>query len=163
MNLLIEPWLSHFHFHKKRNKRWLQQRILYWQDKARHENVWHENFHKRGKKFLKENSLSMGLCICALHLIPNISMKITKMIFLLTQFCCVCFQSSQAHGSALNLSRFYFFIKKTSTFFINSVLFRKNVLFLQKKPYFFKKNLSWSAWILFLRTNSVWGQFHGWL
>ena len=37
--VLIESRPSLPHFHKKRNKRWLQQRILYWQDKARHENV----------------------------------------------------------------------------------------------------------------------------
>ena len=52
--VLIESWPSNFHVHKKKNKRWLQQRILYWQDKARHENVWHENFHKRGKSFVKK-------------------------------------------------------------------------------------------------------------
>ena len=131
--VFIESWPSHFHFHKKRNKRWLQQRILYWQDKARHENVWHENFHKRGKKFSKENSLSMGFCIRALHLRPNISMKMIKITFLFfvgwPDFVVFAFNRLRPSGSALDLLRFYFLIKNINNFF----QFRKNVLFLQKK------------------------------
>ena len=83
----------------------------------------------------------MDFCIRALHLMPNISMKMIEMTFLLTQLCCVCFQSSQAHGSALNLSRFYFFIKNFNIFYQFCFVSQKCVVLTEKALLFQEKPL----------------------
>ena len=80
----------------------------------------------------------MGFCIRALHLMPNISMKMIKITFLFfvgwPDFVVFAFNRLRPSGSALDLLRFYFLIKNINNFF----QFRKNVLFLQKKPLLFQ-------------------------
>ena len=79
----------------------------------------------------------MGFCIRALHLMPNISMKMIKMTFL-PDFVVFAFNRLRPSGSALDLLRFYFLIKNINNFF----QFRKNVLFLQKKNPTFSRQTS---------------------
>ena len=86
----------------------------------------------------------MGFCIRALHLMPNISMKMIKITFLFfvgwPDFVVFAFNRLRPSGSALDLLRFYFLIKKTSKKFQLCFLsqkccsYRKKTLLFQDKP-----------------------------
>ena len=111
----------------------------------------------------------MGFCIRALHLMPNISMKMIKITFLFfvgwPDFVVFAFNRLRPSGSALDLLRFYFLIKNINNFFSIPqkcvVLTEKKTLLFQDKPLLISLNsllenqfrvgpISWLALDVFL-------------